>query len=438
MATRLLNPALRQPLGARRAAVLALALPVLFLHAEFQPTLSVGAGSTTVDVRLSDLAVAAVVVAAAADGRARGFDVLRAGRWVWAAAGGLVAWVVAAALYGPLVLDDYPFAENLVTAAKFAEYALLAPAIALLVRSRDDLRPVALMLVAWSAIATAVGLLQLAGLDLFDVSDPGRQRSFLGHHDFAALSGAALLVGLALLVLEDRRRALPLAAGAIGLVLAAPLAGVLGLALAVAALLVVARALHPYPRRRAAAAVAAVVLVAAGTVAMRSETLTDFVRFLSTDTQTTDIESYSQRTLLLYIGARVFLDHPLVGVGLRGSEEPAAFEPYLADARERFPDASPLAFPSPERKVGVQSLYVQSLADLGIVGGALLVALLATALALARRAVRTAAGVVGLLWLLLCVGLWGAQGLVAGVPLAALTWFGIGLLVSGAAEAARA
>jgi hypothetical protein len=86
----------------------------------------------------------------------------------------------------------------------------------------------------------------------------------------------------------------------------------------------------------------------------------------------------------------------------------------------------------------VQSLYVQTLADLGIVGGALLLALLASALALARRATTTSMGVLGLLWLLLCVGLWGAQGLVAGVPLAVLTWLALGLLVSGAAKAAEA
>ncbi|HSC90717.1 MAG TPA: O-antigen ligase family protein [Gaiellaceae bacterium] len=435
MAVRSLNPALAERLGARRAAVVALALPALFLHAEFQPTVSFPLGSADVDVRLSDLAVLAVVAAAIVDGRRRGFGVLAAARWAWVALAALVAWVAAAVAYGPLVLDGYPVAENAVTAAKFAEYALLAPALALLVRDRDDLRPIAVALVLWSALATAVGLLQLAGLHLFDVSDPGRQRSFLGHHDFAALSGASLLLGLALLVLEDRRRSLPLAAGAIGLVLAAPLAGVLGLALGVAALLVLARALRPYPWRRAAVAVAAVAVVAAGTVAMRSETLTDFLRFLSTDEQTQDIESYSQRTLLLYIGGRIFLDHPVVGVGLRGSEEPAAFEPYLADARARFPDASPLAFPSPERRYGVQSLYVQSLADLGLVGAALLVALLAATLALTRR---NAAGVLGVAWLLLCVGLWGAQGLVAGLPLGALTWIAVGLLASGAAQEARA
>src|SRR5262245_4006772 len=90
VASRLLTRGLLQPLGARRTAVLVLALPLLFLHAEFQPTASLDAGSTTVDVRLSDVAVLAVLVAAIVDGRARGFDVLRPGRWVWAAAGGLV------------------------------------------------------------------------------------------------------------------------------------------------------------------------------------------------------------------------------------------------------------------------------------------------------------------------------------------------------------
>lgn len=400
--------------------------------------MSLGGGATSVEVRLSDLAVGAVVVAAALDGRARGFEVLRPGRWVWAASAGLVAWVVAAAFYGPAVLDGYPFGENLVTAAKFAEYALLAPAAALLVRTRDDVRVVGTMLVAWAALATAVGVLQLAGLHLFDVSDPGRQRSFLGHHDFAALSGASLLLGLALLVLEGRPAAVALLAGVLGMILAAPLAGVVGLVLGVAALLLVARRLHPYPVRRALAAAGLVVLVSFGTLAMRSETLTDFLRFLGTDEATGEIESYSQRTLLMYIGGRVFLDHPLVGVGLRGSEEPAAFEPYLADAKERFPTAAPQAFPSREHEWGVQSLYVQTLADLGIVGGALLLALLASALALARRATTTSMGVLGLLWLLLCVGLWGAQGLVAGVPLAVLTWLALGLLVSGAAKAAEA
>jgi hypothetical protein len=37
--------------------------------------------------------------------------------------------------------------------------------------------------------------------------------------------------------------------------------------------------------------------------------------------------------------------------------------------------------------------------------------------------------------LLLALGLWGAQGLVAGLPLDALTWLGLGLAATAAAEA---
>ena len=46
------------------ALVLAGSLPLLFSHERYQPALGVGVGGTTVDVRLSDLAVLLVVVAA--------------------------------------------------------------------------------------------------------------------------------------------------------------------------------------------------------------------------------------------------------------------------------------------------------------------------------------------------------------------------------------
>ena len=46
------------------ALLLALSLPFLFLHERFQPDLSIGVSSTTVDIRLSDLALLAVVIAA--------------------------------------------------------------------------------------------------------------------------------------------------------------------------------------------------------------------------------------------------------------------------------------------------------------------------------------------------------------------------------------
>ena len=46
------------------ALVLAAAVPPLFLHATYQPHVSIGLGSTTVDLTLADAAVAAVLAAA--------------------------------------------------------------------------------------------------------------------------------------------------------------------------------------------------------------------------------------------------------------------------------------------------------------------------------------------------------------------------------------
>jgi hypothetical protein len=406
--------------------VLALALPPLFLHVEYQPGVTLDVGSTRVGIELSDVAVAAVVAAAIwaarRDGRAR----LRPGLPLWIAAGALAAWVLAATLYGPLVLDPYPVVENLVTAATFVEYALLAVAVPLLVRRRDDLRTPLLVLVAWSALASVVGLAQFLGADVFDAWNAGlRQPAFLGHNDFAALSGAAYTLGLAALVRGgvpvDRRVAWSaVASGAVGLVLSAAIAAVIGMALAIAALAVLGRSA---PKRVGLAAALSVV-VAAGVLVLRSGDVADFLRFAQDESaaNAADVETYSQRTLLAYIGWRIFLDHPVVGVGWQGSSEPAAFEPQLAEARARFPDTAPLAFPSREHPYGVQNTYVQALADLGVIGFALLGAVLVIGIVLGLRSPP-----LGLLWLLVAVGLWGAQGLVTGIPLAALTWLALGL-----------
>jgi hypothetical protein len=434
-----------RPAAAVGAAVLAAAIPPLFLHVDWQPGFSVGLGSTSVGVELSDLAIVAVVGTAIAAARARGTAVLRAALPLWVAAGAFVSWVFAATLYGPVVLDGYPALENLVTAAKLAEYAALAVAVPLLIRARDELGVVLVVLVGWCVLATAVGAVQFLGWDAFDAWSAGRrQPSFLGHHDFAALSGAVFLIGLASLGLSagpvGRLQTVALGAGGLGFVLAASSAGLAGLAAAVVVLGGLGlRARRPL--RRIAWAVALSAAVALGVLALRGGDVADFLDFAADEqrTETEQVESYSQRTVLVYIGGRIFLDHPLIGVGWQGSVEPEAFEPYLDDARRRFPDEAPLAFPSPERPYGIQNAYVQALADLGAVGFALLLAPFAVGLWLAARAALagSAAGVLALLWLLLAMGLWLAQGLVTGIPLAALTWLALGLAAVAAAEARR-
>jgi hypothetical protein len=418
------------------SAVLALAVPLVFLHATYQPTFSIGFGPTTVDITLADLAVAAVVGVALNEGRRTGFAVLRQGRPALLAAAVFCGLVLVAVSY-PLLRDDpYDWHVHLVSAGKWAWYALLAPATVLLVRRESDGVLLFRAVVAWGVLATSWGALQFLGLvDEFEGRRPGqREPSFVGIHDFAALSAAALAIGLVGLAWTDRpagRGWTPAAliAGSVGVVLSGAMTAVGGIWLAAAALVLVRR-----PGRRSAAGIAALVLaVTLGTALMRGEALTRFAEFvgLRDKTEETEVESYAHRTLLAYIGIQIWLDYPAAGVGWQASDEEFAYGPQLAEARERFPDEPAEAFPSPEHPWGVQSAYVQTLADLGVIGLASLLVLAAAAVSAGWRGARDGPlPLVGLLWLLVVAGVWAGVGLVAGIPLAALTWLALGLAVS--------
>ena len=421
------------------ALVLAAAVPFLFLHATYQPSLSVGAGSTTIDATLADFAIACVVAAAVVRGRREGWQPLRRARWLLLFTAAFVL-VGAASLATPSLLgEEYALAPHAVSVAKFAWYAALLPAAILVVRTTREAVPLLRALVAWSVAATGWGLLQFLGVvSEFEGKRPGqREPSFVGIHDFAALSGAALVVGAVGVALGDgrpvgRRWSLAaLATGALGVVLSGAMTAVIGLWLAVAAVLLGAGAVRALRPRRAAALAAVVLLVTAGTAVMRAETIERFAEFLGIRdrVEQTGVESYAHRTLLAYIGTRIWLDHPLTGVGWQASTEEWAYAQHLDDARDRFPDEPDQAFPAPERPWGIQLLYLQVAADLGIAGVVLLVGFAAAAIAAGVRGLRTAPGaLVGLGWLAVAIGVWAGIGLVSGLPLDALTWLAAALV----------
>jgi hypothetical protein len=430
------------------ALVLAAAIPFLFLHERFQPEASLGLGSTTVDIRLSDVAVLVVVAVAIWSASRLGTARLRPGLALWVSGAALLAWLAFQALR-PVSLDDDGFADHLVSFVKLVEYALLALAVPLLVRRRGDLTILLGALVLWAAVATAVALLQFFGLDVFDAWNPGwRQPPLPGHHDLAALSAVALSIAVAGIV--SSRRSLPvpslfvvaLVAGMLGLVVAGSVAAVGGLALGSVAAAIAARSRFAPSLRQLAALGAVVLAVGGGVTAVRGDALEDFLRFLGVrgDDPPAGVETYSQRTVLAYIGLRIFQDDPVLGVGWQRSASPEVFEPYVDDARRRFPDVVDLAFPSRENRWGVQNLYIQMLADAGIVGLALLLAVGASGLALAWRTARFAAtpwavgaGLVSLGALLTLAGEWASLGIVPGIPLQAATSLLLGLAAAGAA-----
>jgi O-antigen ligase len=435
------------------ALVLAASLPFLFSHERYQPELGVGIGSTTVDVRLSDLAVVIVLVVAAVTTSRAGIARLAAGRFLWITGVALLAWLAFQTLR-PVSVDDALFADHLVSFLKFVEYGLLAVAVPLVVRRAGDLTIVVGGLVLWAAVAAGVALLQFFGVEIFGAWNAGwRQPSFLGHHDLAAL--AAISIALAAAAIVARRREIPAAAlfvvalvsGILGLVLAGSVAATGGLALGAAALWIAARRRFRPGGRQTLALVAIVAVVAGGVTAVRGDALEDFLRFLGVrgDEPPIGVESYAQRTVLAYIGLRIAQDNPIVGVGWQRSSRPEVFEPYVDDARARFPDVDELAFPAEDRLWGVQNLYIQMLADAGAIGLALLLLVGAAGLLLAWRSATRAptpwaagAGLVGVCALLTLAAEWASLGIVAGIPLQAASCLLLGLAAAGAAAAVDA
>ena len=82
---------------------------------------------------------------------------------------------------------------------------------------------------------------------------------------------------------------------------------------------------------------------------------------------------------------------------------------------------------APGRPWGVQSGWIQSAADMGVVGFLLFAAMFVAGCFVAwRRRV-----VAGLALVLLAAGMWLAAGLFAGVPIDALTWLALGLVAAG-------
>ncbi len=428
--------ALTASLSSPATLVLAAALPILFLHVRYQPGFTITAGSTSVHVVLSDIAVL-VVAASALFVWAVDRPPLRAGRWVWLASVAFLVWDFAAVVYPRWLDESYDWHTHLVTAGKLAEYALLAPAVVVLVRRRADLELVLGVLVAWSVAASAVAVVQFFGWRVLAGWPTGwRQPSFLGHHDLAGLSGAAACVALLWLAFPrpgwGRFAAVAAVAGVVGLILSGSTAGAIGFGLAAAAAFVAARWRGAATRRRLAAIVCLPLVVVAGLVPLRSGDVGHLLRYfgIGPKEKERNVETLVQRTLLIYIGWRIFLDHPAVGAGFQSSLERSVYSPYLPDARARFPSSPPRAFPSPQHPWGVQNLYVQTLAETGVIGFLLLVAVFVSGLASAGLVAWRGPPEIALLavlWLLLCIGVWNALGTIAGIPLDALTWLALGL-----------
>jgi hypothetical protein len=409
--------------------VAAASIPLVFLHAMYQWHGKIGPA----DVYGSDIAIALVVASAIAAGFLWGWQPLARGRTLWILAGALLGLFVISCFWRPLELPT----KHLVTAAKSIEYALLAPAIVLLFRRRVDVDRFLAVFVAWAVAAAGWGVLMFfAIVDDPEGPRPGqREVSFLGHQDLGGFTGAALAIGFAAMALRTRPRLAVVAviAGSLGVIIDASVFAYLGTILAAIAAAWIGRRVGTMTVRRGLAMAGILLVVGSGVYVLRGSDVSNYLSFLgitpAKKTSSADVQTGSQRAMLLWIGWKIFEDHPILGVGFQRSGN--RYQPYLAEAKRKFPGQPPEAFPSPAHPWGVQNFWVQLLADTGIVGFALAVATFVTGLVMALRQAKLrsffALAAAGLI--LVAAGTWNAIGIIAGIPLDAVTWLGFGLAV---------
>lgn len=418
--------------------MLALAVPFVFLHTHYQPHLAAG----QVDVDLTDLAMLAALLAGLWDGRARGWAPLRSALSVWVPLAGFLVLLLLSLLWARQYDPQYRFGHHLVSALKFCEYVVLAPAAALALRTRDDRRVFLWAVALWTSFLSLIALLQFLGLvNEFQGRRPEqREPSYIGIHDLGALAGAALSMLFASIVLPPVRLRARVAgaAGAFGVALAAAFDAVGGTIVAAIAIWGLARRRVRIGLARTVGLAVLCAIVTVAAVQLRSNTIVSFLSFLGVkappQSQTSGgVESWQQRVLLGYIGLKIWQDHPVLGTGWQESELPHAFEPHLAAAHARFSSQPPRAFPAPQHEWGVQNGVVQTLSDLGVVGLVLLAAFfVATFRLLVRVALRAppplarqALAATG--WVLLSLAVFTGTGLLAGAVVDAQIWLGLGL-----------
>jgi len=408
---------------------LLLTLACCLVRARDQPGLDISFGSTTATIVPADVLLFALACTAV---------------WTIARTGlppGSRAVFASAAVFSLLVLGTALAngSAAFVTGMKLIELTALGLGAAVLIRTRGQLEAVVDVLLLFTVVADAVGIVGF-------ITTGGRQASFLGEHDFAALATLPLLYGLIRLVTGagGARTVVAVVAGALGCILGAALASLLGLYLGSLVLLLVVWRRGWWSWTNAAAVAAVVGVVTGGTLVLRAGDL-GFLQAWFGKPQTRPGQyaaSWSQRLVYAYVGGRVFLAHPLLGTGWYGELPPKTFVAYLPDARRRFPDQPASYFPPATKPFIPQQAWDQILYELGIAGAAAAVALLASLGRSAVRVARRALDVVAPLpaaWLAAAIGALAGEGLFGGTPLAAIFWLVAGVVVAvGSYGVARA
>lgn len=429
----LLPRALRRSARDLPFSVFLATVALCLLRARDLPSVELGAGGTELSIGPADVALGVTAVLATMRLRARRSI---PSPWLLAAAAAFALLIVASAIPNG--------GSALAAAGKLAALAALTLGAAAFLETRERFEALFVVLVGFCVVATAWA----AGVFLADGG--GRQASFIGEHDLAALATMTVVVGLAHVYQRPGRppalALVGIGAGALGLILGASLASVLGLYLAAAAVLALA-AVRGHVRRNAVLVTLALcVVVTAGTLGLRSGELGFIQSWFGPPAETPGqyAASWSQRLIYVYVGGRVFLDRPIVGTGWQGELPPPDYAEYLPDARERFDDQPPHYFPPEDGTLIPQQTYDQILFELGLVGAAFFLVLagltVRRALLAGRRWRRGHAdeqAYVPIGWVGSTAAALAGAALFGGSPLTALFWLTVGVAAAAPLLAAE-
>ena len=391
-------------------------VPFCFLRAKDLPSVELG----SLDVTIADVGLALTGALALVRLRARPVP----SPWLLATAVAFGALVVVSALPNG--------SDALTSAGKLVELGALTLGGVAFLPTRGHLQALLVTVVGFTVVAAAWAL---GG---FLTSDVGRQASFMGEHDLAAVGTLAAAVGLARLHARDGNPGplalAGLAAGLVATVLGASLASLIGVYLAGVVVLWVAGRRHELRLVAALVTVAFVGVATLGTLALRHGELGFLQEWFGDPSQeTVTAASWSQRLIYTYVGGRIFLDHPVVGTGWHGLLPPEEFVEYLPDARERFSDQPPHYFPPEDEGFIPQQTYDQILFELGLVGAAvfaLLGAAAARRAALAARRRETDWAYLPGGWLASIAGALAGAALFGGAPVTAMLWLTLGVVAA--------
>ena len=149
-----------------------------------------------------------------------------------------------------------------------------------------------------------------------------------------------------------------------------------------------------------------------------------------------------QRTMLVYIGWKVFLDHPVAGAGWQASNDEYVYAPFLPRPAREVPEHAAAGLPVARAPVRHPERVRPGARRPRRRRARALPRRARTPLALAvRRLLRgppPEAALLAAMWLLVTMGVLTAVGLVAGIPTDALLWIAAGLCVAPIALAAEA